>query len=168
MNELEASLVEFLPRQRWFGGKGRLIGEARVERSVQLKGDKPELRALVLAVGYADGGLERYHDRLCTFNDDIQGTAAVAAGTLLAAVTLTGARLSDQRIAVLGAGSAGIGIISLLLEAMIADGLAEDEARSRFFLVDRDGLCSLRQTSSGRHPPRGIGTRQPTAARHPA
>jgi malate dehydrogenase (oxaloacetate-decarboxylating) len=84
--------------------------------------------------------LQRYHDRLCTFNDDIQGTAAVAAGTLLAAVNVTGASLKDQRIAVLGAGSAGSGISSLLLNAMIADGLAENEARSRFFLVDRDGL----------------------------
>jgi malate dehydrogenase (oxaloacetate-decarboxylating) len=84
--------------------------------------------------------LERYRDRLCTFNDDIQGTAAVAAGTLMAAVNVTGARLRDQRIAVLGAGSAGSGISALLLNAMMADGLAEREARARFYLVDRDGL----------------------------
>ena len=84
--------------------------------------------------------LERYRDRLCTFNDDIQGTAAVAAGTLLAAVNVTGVPLRDQRVAVLGAGSAGCGISALLLRAMIEDGLAESEARSRFFLVDRDGL----------------------------
>jgi len=84
--------------------------------------------------------LERYHDRLCTFNDDVQGTAAVAAGTLLAAVNVTGESLKDQRIAVLGAGSAGSGISSLLLNAIIADGLAENEARSRFFLIDREGL----------------------------
>ncbi len=84
--------------------------------------------------------LERYLDRLCTFNDDVQGTAAVAAGTLLAAVNVTGESLKDQRIAVLGAGSAGSGISSLLLNAIIADGLAENEARSRFFLIDREGL----------------------------
>ena len=53
--------------------------------------------------------LERYRDRLCTFNDDIQGTAAVAAGTLLAAINVTGIPLTEQRIALLGAGSAGIG-----------------------------------------------------------
>jgi malate dehydrogenase (oxaloacetate-decarboxylating) len=84
--------------------------------------------------------LERYRDRLCTFNDDIQGTAAVAAGTLLAAVNVTGCPLRDQRIAVLGAGSAGCGISTLLMKAMIEDGLPEPEARRRFFLVDRDGL----------------------------
>jgi len=84
--------------------------------------------------------LERYRDRLCTFNDDIQGTAVVTTGTLLSAVNVTGVPLTEQRIVVLGAGSAGIGVSSLLLNAMIADGLPEKEARSRFYLVDRDGL----------------------------
>ncbi|HZN31877.1 MAG TPA: NAD-dependent malic enzyme [Xanthobacteraceae bacterium] len=84
--------------------------------------------------------LERYRDRLCTFNDDIQGTAAVATGALLAAVNVTGVPFKDHRIAVLGAGSAGSGISSLLLRAMVADGLPESEARKRFFLVDREGL----------------------------
>jgi len=84
--------------------------------------------------------LERYRDRLCTFNDDIQGTAAVAAGTLMAAINITGTPLKDQRIALLGAGSAGCGIAALLRQAMIEDGLAPDEAQSRFFAVDRDGL----------------------------
>jgi malate dehydrogenase (oxaloacetate-decarboxylating) len=84
--------------------------------------------------------LQRYRDHLCTFNDDIQGTAVVTAGTLLAAVNVTGAPLIHHRIAVLGGGSAGIGISSLLLEAMRSDGLSEKEARSRFYIVDRDGL----------------------------
>ena len=84
--------------------------------------------------------LERYRDRLCTFNDDIQGTAAVAAGALLAAVNVTGRPLKEQRIAVLGAGSAGCGISSLLLKAMVADGLSEAQARQHFYLIDRDGL----------------------------
>jgi malate dehydrogenase (oxaloacetate-decarboxylating) len=84
--------------------------------------------------------LERYRGRLCTFNDDIQGTAAVATGALLAAVNVTGVPFKDHRIAVLGAGSAGSGISSLLLRAMVADGLPESEARQRFFLVDREGL----------------------------
>jgi len=84
--------------------------------------------------------LERYRDRLCTFNDDIQGTAAVATGTLLAAVTVTGAPLTEQRIAVLGAGSAGCGIASLIHKAMTDAGLDEKEATRRFFMVDRDGL----------------------------
>ncbi|VTZ28500.1 malate dehydrogenase, (decarboxylating, NAD-requiring) (malic enzyme) [Methylocella tundrae] len=84
--------------------------------------------------------LLRYRDRLCTFNDDIQGTAAVAAGTLLAAINVTGVKLTEQRIAFLGAGSAGCGIASLILQAMIDDGASETEARSRFFMVDRNGL----------------------------
>jgi malate dehydrogenase (oxaloacetate-decarboxylating) len=84
--------------------------------------------------------LARYRDRLCTFNDDIQGTAAIAVGTLLAAVNVTGESLRNQRIAVLGGGSAGTGICALLLRAMIEAGESERDARGRFYLVDRDGL----------------------------
>jgi malate dehydrogenase (oxaloacetate-decarboxylating) len=84
--------------------------------------------------------LERYRDRLCTFNDDIQGTGAVAAGTLLAAINVTGVPLTEQRIVILGAGSAGTGIASLLVAAMKEDGLNETEARRRFYAVDKDGL----------------------------
>ncbi|MBN9049545.1 MAG: NAD-dependent malic enzyme [Rhizobiales bacterium] len=84
--------------------------------------------------------IDRYRDRLCTFNDDIQGTAAIAAGTLLAAVNVTGVPLTEQRIALFGAGSAGTGICSLIMQAMIDDGLSEAEARRRFYAVDRDGL----------------------------
>lgn len=84
--------------------------------------------------------LERYRSRLCTFNDDIQGTAAVAVGTLLAAIHVTGLPLTEQRIAVLGAGSAGIGIASLLLAVMKEAGLNDREARDRFYAVDKNGL----------------------------
>ncbi len=84
--------------------------------------------------------LERYRGRLCTFNDDIQGTAAVAAGTLLSAINVTGVELTEQRIAVLGAGSAGCGIASLILKMMVEAGLPENVAAARFWMVDRDGL----------------------------
>jgi len=84
--------------------------------------------------------LEHYRDRLCTFNDDVQGTAAVATGTLLCAINVTGVPLTQQRIAVLGAGSAGCGIASLILKAMVEAGLAQSEAAKRFWMVDRDGL----------------------------
>jgi malate dehydrogenase (oxaloacetate-decarboxylating) len=84
--------------------------------------------------------LERYRDRLCTFNDDIQGTAAVATGTLLSAIAVTGVPLAEQRIAIFGAGSAGCGIAGLLHAAMTEAGLAAREAARRFFMVDRDGL----------------------------
>lgn len=90
--------------------------------------------------------LTRYRDQICTFNDDIQGTAAVAAGTLFAAIHVTKSNLADQRIVVLGAGSAGCGISSLLKNAMIEEGLSEQEARSRFFLVDKNGLLLDDQT----------------------
>ncbi|HJU15935.1 MAG TPA: NAD-dependent malic enzyme [Stellaceae bacterium] len=92
------------------------------------------------AIGNANRLLECYRDRLCTFNDDIQGTAAVAVGTLLSAINVTGVALTQQRIAILGAGSAGSGVSALLLRAMTAEGLSEAEALSRFYLVDRDGL----------------------------
>jgi malate dehydrogenase (oxaloacetate-decarboxylating) len=88
----------------------------------------------------ANSLLERYRDQLCTFNDDIQGTAAVTAGTLLAAVRVTGTRLREQRIAIFGAGSAGCGISKLIMQAMIEEGLSEQEAKDRFFLVDQAGL----------------------------
>jgi malate dehydrogenase (oxaloacetate-decarboxylating) len=84
--------------------------------------------------------LQRYRDRLCTFNDDIQGTASVAAASLLAAINVTGIPLGEQRIALLGAGSAGCGIAALLLQAMIDAGLSEAQARCRFYAVDRPGL----------------------------
>ena len=86
--------------------------------------------------------LARYRERLCTFNDDIQGTAAVAVATLLSAINVTGVPLIKQRIVFLGAGSAGCGIASLLHKAMMDDGLTEAEASQRFFAVDRHGLLT--------------------------
>jgi len=84
--------------------------------------------------------LVRYRDQLCSFNDDIQGTAAVATGTLLAAVHATGVPLKEQTIVFFGAGSAGIGISDLLVDAMKAEGLSEAEARARIYAIDRHGL----------------------------
>ena len=84
--------------------------------------------------------LDRYRDRLCTFNDDIQGTAAVTTATILAAVTATGIPLRDQRIAIFGFGSAGLGMANLLVTAMKEAGLSDEEARERFYAIDRHGL----------------------------
>jgi malate dehydrogenase (oxaloacetate-decarboxylating) len=92
------------------------------------------------AIGNANRLLARFRDRLCTFNDDIQGTAAIAVGTLLSAINVTSVPLERQRVAVLGAGSAGTGICALLARAMIEAGANEAQARSQFYLVDRDGL----------------------------
>ncbi len=84
--------------------------------------------------------LDRYRDRLCSFNDDIQGTGAVAAGTLLAAVAVSGGRLRDQRVVILGAGSAGCGIAEQLVVFMVSEGLTERQARDRFYLLNRKGV----------------------------
>lgn len=92
------------------------------------------------ARGNAGRLLNRYRDRLCTFNDDIQGTAAAATGTMLAAIKVTGIPLTEQRIAIVGAGSAGCGIGGLLQQAMIEAGLSPKEAKKRFYAIDRNGL----------------------------
>ncbi|MBH0113636.1 NAD-dependent malic enzyme [Novosphingobium sp. YJ-S2-02] len=84
--------------------------------------------------------LGRYRDRLLSFNDDIQGTAATTVGTLLAAVRRTGKALADQRIVLFGAGAAGSGVAEMLVQAMMAQGLDETAARTRIWAVDRDGL----------------------------
>ena len=99
--------------------------------------------------------LERYRDRLCTFNDDIQGTAAVTTATLLAAVNATGVPLSQQTIAMFGAGSAGIGIIDLLIAAMKEEGLSEEQAREPH-------LCIQSLRTAGRRRARHQG--KPAAA----
>ena len=84
--------------------------------------------------------LERYRDRLCMFNDDVQGTASVALGTLLSAASAAGGKLSDQTVAILGGGSAGCGIGEQIVAAMVEEGLGEREARERIYVVDRPGL----------------------------
>jgi malate dehydrogenase (oxaloacetate-decarboxylating) len=84
--------------------------------------------------------LDRYRDEICSFNDDIQGSAAVALAGLLAASRAAGSQLRDQRIVIVGAGSAGTGICEIVVQAMASEGLAETEARSRLWLVDRPGL----------------------------
>lgn len=84
--------------------------------------------------------LDQYRNELCTFNDDVQGTAAIATGTLLSAVQVTGVPLKEQRIVILGAGSAGCGIAELIVHAMMDDGLSEAQARAQIYMVDRNGL----------------------------
>ena len=86
--------------------------------------------------------LERYREKVCCFNDDVQGTAAVALAGLLAALRITGTPLSQQRFLFLGAGSASIGVAQLLVKAMQSEGLALEEARSRIALFDRKGLIT--------------------------
>ncbi len=84
--------------------------------------------------------LARYRDRICCFNDDIQGTAAVALAGILGALRPTGGKLSEQTFLFLGAGSAAIGISGLLTEMMMLDGISADDARARLWLFDINGL----------------------------
>jgi malate dehydrogenase (oxaloacetate-decarboxylating) len=86
--------------------------------------------------------LNKYRDELCCFNDDIQGTAAVSVGTLIAACLNKKEKLSDQRVAFLGAGSAGCGIAEHIVRQMQREGLSEQQARSQVFMVDRYGLIT--------------------------
>ncbi|WP_069383206.1 NAD-dependent malic enzyme [Halomonas caseinilytica] len=90
--------------------------------------------------------LERYRDELCCFNDDIQGTASVCVGTLMAACKARGEGVADQRVVFVGAGSAGCGIAEQVVVAMQAEGLSEQEARARVFMVDREGLVTSEQS----------------------
>ncbi|HXI92858.1 MAG TPA: NAD-dependent malic enzyme [Blastocatellia bacterium] len=84
--------------------------------------------------------LERYRDRLCTFNDDIQGTGAVTLAGFLAAMDVIGSKISRQQIVMLGAGSSATGISDQIVSAMMSEGLNQREARSAIWLVDSHGL----------------------------
>jgi malate dehydrogenase (oxaloacetate-decarboxylating) len=86
--------------------------------------------------------LERYDQTCCTFNDDMQGTAAVVLSAVFAALRVTGARLRDQRVVVYGAGTAGIGIADMLRDAMVREGLSREEATQRFWALGSRGLLT--------------------------
>lgn len=86
--------------------------------------------------------LNRYKDEICCFNDDIQGTASVTVGTLLAACRTKGVKLSSQKVTFVGAGSAGCGIAEQIISQMVAEGISAEQARSQVFMVDRFGLLT--------------------------
>ncbi len=91
--------------------------------------------------------LNRYRDQMLTFNDDIQGTAAVALGAILSAIRVAGTALRDQQIVFLGAGAASTGVADYLRAAMVTEGLSEEEARSRIWMVNRDGVLHSGRTN---------------------
>ena len=130
----------------------RITGDAYyefVDRFVQaVKMELPDtlLQWEDFAKAHARPILDRYRNQLLTFNDDIQGTASVAVGAIFSAVRASGRRVRDQHIVMLGAGSAGIGVADSLREALVADGLSESEARSRFWVINSGGLLHSERT----------------------
>ncbi|WIM87991.1 NAD-dependent malic enzyme [Candidatus Mycobacterium wuenschmannii] len=94
------------------------------------------------ATAHAQPILARYRDTLLTFNDDIQGTAAVTVGALHGAAEVAGRPLSQQQVVMLGAGSAGIGVLTMILREMVSEGLSEAAARERIWVVDVVGLLT--------------------------
>jgi len=124
----------------------RIVGadyEAFVDRFVQaVKRKWPNvlLQFEDFAQSHATLFLERYRDQLCTFNDDIQGTAAVVVGAAHAAAKVAGSDIASQRVVVVGAGSAGCGIAEQMIRAAVEAGVPEAAARANYFMVDRDGL----------------------------
>ncbi|MEH0467646.1 NAD-dependent malic enzyme [Streptomyces sp. B21-097] len=140
---------ELLNNPHYLGRRERRVTGARYDELVEalVTAVEAELPGTLLqwedfATPHARRILSRYQDRLLTFNDDIQGTAAVALGALTTATRVAGTRLADQRIVILGAGSAAIGVADMIRIAMVDDGVPEEEAASRFWFVDVDGLLT--------------------------
>jgi malate dehydrogenase (oxaloacetate-decarboxylating) len=86
--------------------------------------------------------LEKYRDRICIFNDDMQGTGAITLAAAISAVRVCGTPLRNQRVVIFGAGTAGIGVADQLRDAMVREGLSKEDAARRFWCVDRQGLLT--------------------------
>lgn len=133
----------------YMGLRQKRVGQAEYDEFVELfiqavKRRWPE--AIIQFEDFAQPNamplLQRYREQVCCFNDDIQGTAAVTVGTLLAACRSKNTRLSEQKVVFVGAGSAGCGIAEQVISQMVAEGISEQQARSQIYMIDRFGLLT--------------------------
>ncbi len=141
--------VELLEDPQYLGWRHRRIGDEEYYAFIDefVAAVRDELPDVLLqwedfATAHAQPILDRYRDKLLTFNDDIQGTAAVALGALHGAANVAGRPLSQQQVVMLGAGSAGIGVLNMVQREMVAQGLSEADALSRIWVVDVVGLLT--------------------------
>ncbi|MCV7281879.1 NAD-dependent malic enzyme [Mycolicibacterium flavescens] len=141
--------VELLEDPQYLGWRHRRIGDdeyyAFIDDFVTVVHE--ELPDVLLqwedfATAHALPILQRYRDKLLTFNDDIQGTAAVTLGALHGAARVAARPLSDQQVVMLGAGSAGIGVLDMVHRQMVSEGLSEQQATSQIWVVDINGLLT--------------------------
>jgi malate dehydrogenase (oxaloacetate-decarboxylating) len=140
---------ELLDNPHYMGLRHKRIGQAEYDEFVELFIRSAQKRWPGVMIQFEDFAqqnatplLNRYRHQLCCFNDDIQGTAAVTVGTVLAACRGKGEKLREQRIVFVGAGSAGCGIAEHMIMQMCTEGSSDAEARRRIYMVDRDGLLT--------------------------
>jgi malate dehydrogenase (oxaloacetate-decarboxylating) len=145
--------VELLEDPQYLGWRHRRIGDDEYYAFIDefVAAVHEELPDVLLqwedfATAHALPILERYRDKLLTFNDDIQGTAAVALGALHGAAKVAGRPLSQQQVVMLGAGSAGMGVLDMVRREMVAQGLSEQDALSQIWVVDVNGLLTDERT----------------------
>jgi malate dehydrogenase (oxaloacetate-decarboxylating) len=123
----------------------------RFVRAIQKKFPKVLLQWEDFGKNNARRILDKYKDQLLSFNDDIQGTAAVTLAALLAAVNVTKQKITDQRVVLFGGGSAGIGIADMVVAAMVDEGLSHEDACRRIYIIDIDGLIHFNSKEISAH-----------------
>ena len=133
----------------YMGARHKRIGQKEYDEFVELFINAVQRRWPEVMLQFEDFAqpnamplLERYRDKICCFNDDIQGTAAVAVGTILAACKSKNSKVSEQKVVFVGSGSAGCGIAEMIVQQMCSEGISDSQARSQVFMVDRFGLLT--------------------------